>query len=518
MCYLDRSNLAYAALQLNAALGFDAAVYGAGASAFFAGYVFCQVPSNAALVRWGARAWLPALVLAWGCVGTAFAGMRTAGQFYALRVALGVAEAGVFPALWVVLASFYGERDLGVAYTTASLGTSVAQVVGAPLAAALLALDGRLSGLAGWQCLFLLEGLPTLALGAWLAARLPDGPATAKFLTPDEKAFIAAREAREAAAKGWGDGGGGGGRPGPPSATTTTTAAGLAAAARDRRTWAVAGVAALESAAKNGLMYWSPLIIAGLVGDGSGGGSGHPAHPTTTTTRPVHTAAIGRRLAHLALPTSTPSTSASSASTVALLSALPFGLAAAAMAGCASHSQRSGERRAHIALPYAAGAACLAGMAAALGAGQPRAAFACLLGSAALWAPSGVLHTLPASFLAPGPPAATGIALINSISNVGGLVGPAALGALRARTGSHGAGLAALAAGVAAAAVLAWVALPADPPVVVATGVPVVVVASSSLSAGGDEEEAAAPQPPPSAGPSAVARRRGWWWGDGAGR
>jgi len=497
-----------------------------GASLFFAGYVACQLPSNAVLLRVGPRAWLPTLVLAWGCVACAFAGMRTPAQFYGLRVALGVAEAGVFPALWVVLARFFGERDLGLAYTLASLGTSTAQVVGAPLAAGLLALDG-LWGLAGWQLLFIAEGLPTLALGAWLAARLPDGPGSATFLTPDERAFVVAREARETAAKTIGAAAGEG--PPSPSAASSSTLSGLRSAAADPRTWAVAGVAALENAAKNGLMYWAPLIIAGLVSGGSGGGGGEggggDSGGSGGAPSALHALALaaasspspdgdGHRRRHMlsaAVAAAIPTPPGANPSTVALLSALPFAASAAAMWCCAARSKRVGERRRHIALPYVAAAAALAGMAKTVTT-RPPVAFACLLASAALWAPSGVLHTLPAAFLS-GPAAAAGIALINSLANVGGLVGPAALGALRARTGSHGAGLGALAASVAGAAVLAWVALP-DPPMPGSGGV--VRLVASSATAPPDEEEAQVGAGGGGAPPSvtgAVARRRGWWWG-----
>jgi len=505
MCYLDRSNLAYAALQLNARLGFSEAVYGTGASLFFAGYVLCQLPSNAVLLRVGPRAWLPSLVLAWGCVACAFAWMKTARQFYGLRVALGVAEAGVFPALWVVMSRFFGERDLGVAYTLASLGTSAAQVVGAPLAAGLLALDG-LGGLAGWQLLFLVEGLPTLALAGWLFARLPDSPATAAFLTPDERAFVAAREMRESAAKYGGHGGAGGA-----AAPSATPGAGLVAVVRDRRVFAVAAVAALENAAKNGLMYWSPLIIAGLVSSGGGGsdvGGGQLGDAeAATTTRPASAASVtGRRLLSGAVAAVGHPPPGANPSIVALLTALPSAAAAAAMWFCASHSKRVGERRAHIALPLAVAALALTGLAMTVES-QKMTAFIFLLLAAALWAPSGVLHTLPASFLA-GPAAAAGIALINSLANVGGLVGPAALGALRTRTGSHGAGLGALAVVVAAAAVLAWVALP-DPPMPGGGGVVKLVASSASASGRAEDEEEAAAAVATGGSAGAVARRRG---------
>jgi len=330
-----------------------------------------------------------------------------------------------------VLSRFYGEADLAVAYTHVTLGTVAAQALGAPLAAALLSLDGVL-GMAGWQWLFVCEGVPTLALAGVLAARLPDGPADASFLTPDERVAVAARARAGADAR-------------PGSDAASKPLAGLAAAARDGRTWHCALVAALEAAVKNAIIYWSPLIIAGLVT--GGGGGGEPAGATLT----VAESAGRRALLSAAAP---PPVVGAGAPIIALLSAAPFGVAAASMWATAARARATGEKTRLIAYPFALGALCLLTLALTVDA-SPAAAFGALLATAAcVWAPAGVLSSLPAGFLA-GPAAAAGVALINSLGNVGGAAGPVLVGALKARTGGHAAGLAALALAAAAAAAVA---------------------------------------------------------------
>ena len=253
-------------------------------------YASAQIPSNLTLQRVGPARWLPALVIAWGVAAVAFSAMRTATHFYALRVALGLAEAGVFPGMWVVLARFYGPSDLALAYTRASLGTVVAQAIGAPLAAALLSLDG-LVGLDGWRILFLAEGVPTLVLGVLLARSLPDGPADARFLTPDERVMVAARTVAPPQAKagdhkphadvekGAKKAGGGG------AASVSSVWAGVVTAAASPKTFHVALVVALEAAAKNAIIYWSPLVIANAVVATVQRGEGASLSVTTHTLR-----------------------------------------------------------------------------------------------------------------------------------------------------------------------------------------------------------------------------------------
>jgi sugar phosphate permease len=124
---------------------------------FFISYAIFQVPSNLVLARVGAHIWLSAMTVAWGAVAASFAGTNSAATFLALRFALGLTECGVFPGIWHHLQLFYTQAELGPAYAAAATSTALAQVLGAPMAAALLSLDG-LWGLRGWQWLFLVEG------------------------------------------------------------------------------------------------------------------------------------------------------------------------------------------------------------------------------------------------------------------------------------------------------------------------------------------------------------------------
>ena len=128
LCYLDRTNLAFAAIQLNSSLGFTEHIYGVGASIFFVGYSICQIPSNLILVRVGAPRWLSVLIVSWGVVATAFAATQGKWSFYILRLLLGATESGNFPGMWYHLSTFYTEKEIGVAYSYVSAGTALSQV------------------------------------------------------------------------------------------------------------------------------------------------------------------------------------------------------------------------------------------------------------------------------------------------------------------------------------------------------------------------------------------------------
>jgi MFS family permease len=162
--YLDRTNVGMAALQMNAAIGLSAAAYGFGASVFFIGYALFEVPSNIILARVGARRWIARIAITWGLVSCAMLLARGQWSFYALRFSLGLAEAGYFPGIIFYLSHWYPERLRARAISRFMIGIPIASIVGAPLGGLLLGLDGRL-GLAGWQWLFLVEGLPAVIFG-----------------------------------------------------------------------------------------------------------------------------------------------------------------------------------------------------------------------------------------------------------------------------------------------------------------------------------------------------------------
>ena len=192
VCYLDRTNLAFAAVQLSQDLQLSCAVYGLGAALFFVGYSF-QIPSMMACRHFGAPLWLSATVAVWGIVAMSFAAVKGKTMFLLLRVALGLAECGTFPGIWHHLSHFYSTDELGTAYATVATSTALAQVIGAPLAAGILSLDG-FGGLRGWQWLFLSEGMITIAFAVFLRINLVEKPSKARFLNPTEREWLQNRQ------------------------------------------------------------------------------------------------------------------------------------------------------------------------------------------------------------------------------------------------------------------------------------------------------------------------------------
>ena len=194
--FLDRVNVGFAALTMNRDLGFSPAIYGFGAGLFFVGYFLCQVPANLILRRIGARRWICVILAVWGVISVANAAIAGQASFYTLRFLLGVAEAGFFPGMIFYLTlwfpRFYRARF------TASFMTAVplANIIGAPISGMLLGMNGS-GGLAGWQWMFLLEGIPACILAFAVLKFLPDGPKDAPWLDQTEKQAIAARLAAE---------------------------------------------------------------------------------------------------------------------------------------------------------------------------------------------------------------------------------------------------------------------------------------------------------------------------------
>ena len=157
--YLDRINIGFAQLQMKSALGFSDTVYGLGAGIFFIGYFLFEVPSNLILARIGARVWIARIMITWGLISSAMAIVRTPAEFYALRFLLGVAEAGFFPGVIYYLSQWFPAAARASAISRFMTAIAVSGIVGGPLSAALFTLDG-MSGLAGWQWIFVAEGIP----------------------------------------------------------------------------------------------------------------------------------------------------------------------------------------------------------------------------------------------------------------------------------------------------------------------------------------------------------------------
>jgi len=198
VAYLDRVNVGFAALTMNKDLGLSASTFGFGAGIFFLAYFLFEVPSNLFLERVGARKWIARIMFSWGLFSgaTAFIGGET--SFYVVRVLLGIAEAGFFPGIIFFLTlwfpAVYRARIIGYFMAAIPLST----VIGAPLSGLLLGLNGFM-GMKGWQWLFILEAAPALMLSVVVFFYLTDRPADAKWLEPDERAWLVRRLQEEQA-------------------------------------------------------------------------------------------------------------------------------------------------------------------------------------------------------------------------------------------------------------------------------------------------------------------------------
>ena len=198
VAYLDRVNVSFAKLTMNAALGMDNAAYSLAAGIFFIGYFLFEVPSNLILEKVGARRWIARIMITWGLVSGATALVTGARSFVAMRFLLGIAEAGFFPGIILYLTYWFPQSERARVIGLFMVGIPLTGLIGSPVSSELLGLDGLL-GLQGWQWLLLLEALPAVVLGVGCLAWLPDGPAQARWLRPPEREWLANTLAAERA-------------------------------------------------------------------------------------------------------------------------------------------------------------------------------------------------------------------------------------------------------------------------------------------------------------------------------
>ncbi len=192
LCYIDRVNVGFASLQMNKAVGIDPKIYGLGAGIFFIGYFILEVPSNLALQRFGARTWIARIMLTWGAVSGAFALIGGPISFLVLRFLLGAAEAGFFPGVILYLTYWYPAEYRAKIVGIFMVAIPVAGLIGSPVSGAILGMDGIL-GLGGWQWIFIIEAVPTLLLGVATFWCLTDKPVHAKWLAPEQRAWLIAK-------------------------------------------------------------------------------------------------------------------------------------------------------------------------------------------------------------------------------------------------------------------------------------------------------------------------------------
>lgn len=189
LAYLDRVNVGYAAAQMKADLHMSDAIYGTGAGLFFIGSALFDIPSNLILAKVGPRRWMSRIMISWGIVATCMSLVHSPHAFYALRFLLGISEAGFFPGMILYLTYWFPSRERARSVSRFMTATAIAGVIGGPIAASLLSLDG-LGGLHGWQWLFITEGVPTTLAGVSVLFFLKEHPRDAKWLAPEEREWL----------------------------------------------------------------------------------------------------------------------------------------------------------------------------------------------------------------------------------------------------------------------------------------------------------------------------------------
>ena len=393
--YLDRVNVGFAALRMNADLGLSSAAYGLGAGLFFIGYFFFEVPSNVVLHKVGARLWIARIMITWGLVASATAFVQGEVSFYVVRVLLGIAEAGFFPGVLLYLTYWFPRAERARIVALTFLAVPLASVIGSPLSTVLIQHgDGLLGFDAGWRFMFFVEGLPALALGVAVLFLLPSRPSSARWLTGSEatalEEHLAAEDAREVGSE-------------VPTRRALT----------DPRVLALSVVYFGIVFGLYVLAFFLPQVIAGF----------QEQFGTTFSLLQV-----------------------------GLVTAVPYAFAAVAMVLWARHSDRTGERALHVAVPAFVGAVAIA---AALYMSSPLAVMVCVTVCAiGVYAAIPVFWQLPTRLLT-GVGAAAGIALINSFGNLAGFAAPYLTGWLEGLTGSFRTGLWVVAVLMVAAGLLA---------------------------------------------------------------
>ncbi|WP_050465342.1 MFS transporter [Herbaspirillum autotrophicum] len=240
LSYLDRVNIGFAKLQMLSDLQFSDAVYGLGAGVFFLGYFFFEVPSNILMHKIGARRWIARIMISWGILSAAMMFVEGPTSFYVLRFLLGLAEAGFFPGIIYYLTRWYPADRRGRATSLFLTAIALAGVIGGPLSGWILRDTNGMAGLAGWQWMFLIEGIPSVIAGFFLLRYLDDKVEDAKWLTDAEKREVIALLQKE-------------------EATKTHSAAGKAFASG--RTWLLSAIYFLFVFSLYGISFWLPTII-----------------------------------------------------------------------------------------------------------------------------------------------------------------------------------------------------------------------------------------------------------------
>lgn len=387
IAYLDRVNVGFAALTMNADLAITATAFGHGAGIFFIAYFLFEVPSNFALRRFGARIWIARIMITWGIISVGMAFITGPTSFYVMRFLLGVAEAGFFPGMILYLTFWFPNSVRAGILGLFIVANPASTIIGAPLSTSLLELN--LFGLKGWQSMFILEGLPAILMGFAVLYVLCDSPAKAKWLSEREREVLQNAVARDEA-----------------RSTHRSLREGLTSP----------------------LVLWFSLLYATLMMGVYGFGLWAPQ--------------IIKELGSL------------TNQQVGLVLIIPYACATAAMVLWGRHSDRTGERTWHLALPAAVGTVGFL-----MGSFAESFYIALLgytLGAIGIYGCLPLFWSLPTAFLG-GTAAAGGIALINSIGNLSGYLGPSLIGKLKDVTQGYTAGMLVIAGSLALASLLGYI-------------------------------------------------------------
>jgi ACS family tartrate transporter-like MFS transporter len=188
-CYLDRINVSFAALQMNADIGLTAAAYGLSSTAFYLGYCLFEVPSNVILEKLGARIWIARIMITWGLASGATAFATGPTSFLIVRFLLGLAEAGLFPGIVLLFTYWFPDHHRARIVSSFTLALPMSVALGAPVSTSILGMDGIL-GVAGWKWIYIMEAIPTVLLGFFVLFLLTDKPAKARWLNAEEKRWL----------------------------------------------------------------------------------------------------------------------------------------------------------------------------------------------------------------------------------------------------------------------------------------------------------------------------------------
>jgi MFS transporter, ACS family, tartrate transporter len=381
IAYLDRNNVGFAKLDMSADIGLTASAFGLGAGMFFIGYAIFEIPSNAAMHRFGARKWIARILITWGIFATAMALVQNETTFFILRFLLGAGEAGFFPAIILYLTYWFPAAQRVSVLGIFILAQPLANAIGAPISGLMLGMDGVL-GLAGWQWLFVLQGIPAIIMGFIVPFTMTDKPRDAKWLAPEERRWLT--DAMEAEHR----------------AKAATGEHSFMAGLKDRR-------ALVFSALYFGLVF-------GIYGLG------------------------------LWLPTVVSEMGDFSKAQIGFIVFIPYTIAAFFVYFWSRHSDRTGERVGHTSASMLLAAIGLLGSGYLLNVNPFLAMGFITIAAMGIYSAISPFWELPAAALT-GAAAAAGIALINSLGNLAGFASPYAVGILVDRTGDTRSGLVLLA-------------------------------------------------------------------------